>query len=1085
MALTTEQIETMLSESSGTVIRLKPVPIGSKRLTWAETLERFELGEKIEEDEILPEIPDGVTASSFYRITGISPTIFSEKPFSVFEEDISRPNSSSSDIVSTNVPSSVSPENQQRTTNAQRLAEDSWSDSDIESASDLDPMSFGPINQDGFMGLLGLIPGVGTLMNMARAESPLKVGMAVLGEAFGGKPSGYEAYADLPDTATAGKALENGFITEEQFNAFVTYGPGHYYADGQSATGNRYERDTDRWSAAEDSMYNLDWLGGFGQTDAQQQARDMAGWSYGKNFSEKVEDIQSLRLNAEFSRNFDRFKDQKDMSFIEKLFMTANDGNDDFNDTGVPPSVIGELDEFDADGNNMGPPTDPRDRTFVTPYGYFTFALGHFGNLAMNVGKMAGPTDTRASLAATDAQGKAIRAGTAGPRSPVILDPAKGANLSPTGSKSMTATSQQKTAEDAWAKAFEEEEVGKEERQELFELQAAAANQASMTLDSEKIGKPGPGYDAFGTEDSEPDRIDAENKQAFEEGAELARTLGVADAENINQVNSDMYHDAYDFTGPTEQEAASMDPSMGWLDFGGMEAPSAFATPGVAEALQEQYAQNVLDNDTSYKGQTLAAPAAAPAAPAAPVYSYDDYDGDFGGAGDAVGASDADSDSWGDMGSDDGYLASGGRVGMQKGGEAPQGAEAEMANLGMVNEQAAAPQNGGQQSVKDDVPREADSGDYILPYETVLEVGLKQLNRYAKEAIQLAIKNGVNLKGTDLDPTDDVPIKISNYEYHIPKGLVPYFGGGKKYLDKIRDEGLALRKRLEEEKQPTAQQQQPMQPPAPPQEAPPQEAMPQMAENINPMATADQMPPEQGAAPPMMLAKGGFVLDPEEAIKSAEQALVSDTSQPTQSAYNQVQAIKRASGQGQQPPMVDPNGQVVQQGFAAPQGYQDGSMVENLDIAQGVEPKAEPPMPDWANRALDPKTPVLMDEETGEPQTLQTVTDEINGMFHVYPTIRMIGKELKRYNPDEALSITMKKKDSIKFKTQQEADSWAQNLSSQVGKLRDLQQPKMPSESMALPMATVDEQPESEEGMLPMMSGSDSGFIEQQPMQVE
>ena len=43
----------------------------------------------------------------------------------------------------------------------------------------------------------------------------------------------------------------------------------------------------------------------------------------------------------------------------------------------------------------------------------------------------------------------------------------------------------------------------------------------------------------------------------------------------------------------------------------------------------------------------------------------------------------------------------------------------------------------------------------------------------------------------------------------------------------------------------------------------------------------------------------------------------------------------------------------------------------------------------------------------------------------------------------------------------------------------------MPSESMALPMATVDEQPESEEGMLPMMSGSDSGFIEQQPMQVE
>ena len=285
--------------------------------------------------------------------------------------------------------------------------------------------------------------------------------------------------------------------------------------------------------------------------------------------------------------------------------------------------------------------------------------------------------------------------------------------------------------------------------------------------------------------------------------------------------------------------------------------------------------------------------------PAQQEYHYDDYpaddggDGDFGGAGDAVGASDADSDSWGDMDSDDGYMASGGRVGMQEGGEA------EMANLGMINEQAAAPQDGGQQSVKDDIPREADSGDYILPYETVLEVGLKQLNRYAKEAIQLAIKNGVNLKGTDLDPTDDVPIKVSNYEYHIPKALVPYFGGGKKYLDKIRDEGLALRKRLEEEKQPSAQEQQPMQPPQPqPQAAP---------------APPPQMMAEAPAAPMPMMAEGGFVLGQQEDKQSVEQSLTADTSQPTQSAYNQVQAIERSRIQKQQPPMVDPTGRVVQQ----------------------------------------------------------------------------------------------------------------------------------------------------------------------------
>ena len=87
-------------------------------------------------------------------------------------------------------------------------------------------------------------------------------------------------------------------------------------------------------------------------------------------------------------------------------------------------------------------------------------------------------------------------------------------------------------------------------------------------------------------------------------------------------------------------------------------------------------------------------------------------------------------------------------------------------------------------------PREADAGDYILPYETVLLTGLNQLNRYAREAVKLAIENDINLKGTDIDPTDDVPIKVSNYEYHIPKMLVPFFGGGKSILIKYEKKVL-------------------------------------------------------------------------------------------------------------------------------------------------------------------------------------------------------------------------------------------------------------------------------------------------------
>ena len=310
--------------------------------------------------------------------------------------------------------------------------------------------------------------------------------------------------------------------------------------------------------------------------------------------------------------------------------------------------------------------------------------------------------------------------------------------------------------------------------------------------------------------------------------------------------------------------------------------------------------------------------------------------GSFGGEG---GGYDPSADiSFGDEGTSvaTSAAASGGEIRMQEGGNVPempqQGAEGDMANLGMIKEQAAPPQQGGQQSVKDDVPREADEGDYILPYETVLLVGLKDLNRYAKEAIDLAMKNDVNLTGTDLDPTDDVPIKVSNYEYHIPKVLVPFFGGGKKYLDKIREEGLALRKRLEEEKQPSAQEQQP--------QVPMQEAPPQMEPQAAPPPEMAQAAP---APQPPMMQRGGFVLSPDEKKQPTTEAMLeADTTQAQESSYNQMQALERTRKQAQQPPMVDPSGKIVQQGFAAPQGYQDGSEVAQTPPIPSRKPDQAP-----------------------------------------------------------------------------------------------------------------------------------------------
>ena len=297
---------------------------------------------------------------------------------------------------------------------------------------------------------------------------------------------------------------------------------------------------------------------------------------------------------------------------------------------------------------------------------------------------------------------------------------------------------------------------------------------------------------------------------------------------------------------------------------------------------------------------------------------------------------------------------------MQEGFVAPAPMEDADAGVGMINEaEAMPPQEGGEMSVADDIPQTADEGDFILPYESVLLHGLNQLNRYAKEAIELAMENDVDLTGTQLDPTDDVPIRISNYEYRIPKGLVPFFGGGKKYLDKLQKEGLELRTRLEEEGQkPVTDQQKeeapiadPMQggfaqeapampPEAMPQEAMPQEAMPPEAMMQEAMPQA-AMPPQGAPAMPMM-EKGGFVISKDKDAEILEQ----DTSDATN---------EQRRTMSQQPAMVTPNGQTVKQGFSAPSGYANGGQIhEGLGFdAKDITPQNVSQMRQNAQDALN------------------------------------------------------------------------------------------------------------------------------------
>ena len=180
--------------------------------------------------------------------------------------------------------------------------------------------------------------------------------------------------------------------------------------------------------------------------------------------------------------------------------------------------------------------------------------------------------------------------------------------------------------------------------------------------------------------------------------------------------------------------------------------------------------------------------------------------------------------------------------------EAPPPLEA-----GVVNEPMGdLPTEGGVESVEDDIPTTAKEGDFILTYEAVLYVGLNNINIEVKKAMKQAQQEGVQIEGAD--PDSDIPIKISNFEYRIPKELVEYIGMQR--LETYREKGLELRAQLEKNRgdkekafvPPPQEPQQMAQAEMPPMQVPQEQAMP-----------PQDMPPQ--AMPPMMQT-GGMIQKP-------------------------------------------------------------------------------------------------------------------------------------------------------------------------------------------------------------------------------
>ena len=174
--------------------------------------------------------------------------------------------------------------------------------------------------------------------------------------------------------------------------------------------------------------------------------------------------------------------------------------------------------------------------------------------------------------------------------------------------------------------------------------------------------------------------------------------------------------------------------------------------------------------------------------------------------------------------------------------------EAPPLEAGVVNEPMGdLPTEGGVESVEDDIPTTAKEGDFILPYESVLYVGLNNINIEVKKAMKQAQQDGVQIEGAD--PDSDIPIKISNFEYRIPKELVEYIGMQR--LETYREKGLELRAQLEKNRGDKEKA-----------FVPPQQEPQQMAQAEMPTM---QVPQEQAmptqAMPPMMQ-MGGMVQKP-------------------------------------------------------------------------------------------------------------------------------------------------------------------------------------------------------------------------------
>ena len=208
------------------------------------------------------------------------------------------------------------------------------------------------------------------------------------------------------------------------------------------------------------------------------------------------------------------------------------------------------------------------------------------------------------------------------------------------------------------------------------------------------------------------------------------------------------------------------------------------STPNTTQFLQNIVSYNPPEEDPDYNPTTISSPVGVPA----PDSFFDSSNESNEGSGETS------------VDSIDAYTAEGGRIGKQEGGTTVKPVSQIVQGAGFI-----APQNNAteEQTIADDIPMEAEEGDFIINAPAAQFAGRQDIVTMIVGAIESLREKGVDIQyGNPKIPIKRrVQLAVSRNEVYVPKVVAEEIGYDK--LEKINNRG----KKEVEERQQEAQQQ--------------------------------------------------------------------------------------------------------------------------------------------------------------------------------------------------------------------------------------------------------------------------------------